>query len=210
MTARERKENTEQIFVSRGLAPLRDILPPMEEDEQITIRSGEDIARRVLVLSYLNCVALQPELSERIIRFLSEKSLWQIASEREQELFGQASFSVEDQEYVAWRNESIWVMLWALSKIDELEFPTEPVDASKTIQIIPAFFEDTDSFVATAVTRSKSEIMQQADLYFRLCWAVRENERDESGTLPFDAGVAFERHFAIEWIKQVRSEWEDE
>jgi hypothetical protein len=210
MTALERKENSEQMFINRGLAPLRDILPPMEEDDQINIRSGEDLARRLLVLSYLNCVALQPELGGQIVRFLTEESLWQIASAREQEIFSQGALSDEDQDYVAWRNESIWVMLWALNKFDVLDFPTEPIDASKLIKMIPAFFESTDGFVAAAATRSKDEIMQQADLYFRLCWAVHESDRDKSVTLPFDGGVAFERHFAIEWIKQVRSDWEDD
>jgi len=210
MNAQERKENSEQMFVDWGLAPLKDNLPPMEEDEQIEIRSGEDIARRVLVLSYLNCAALQPELSDHIVRFLSEESLWQFTTAREQEIFSQTALSEDDQDYVAWRNESIWVMLWALNKIDALEFPVEPVDVMKVIKLIPPFFESTDSFVATAATRAKAEIMQQADLYFRLCWAVRESERDKSDALPFDAGVAFERYFAIEWIKGVRSEWEDE
>ena len=51
---------------------MTDILPPMEEDDQINIRTGEDLARRLLVLSYLNCVALQPEL-EQILERLEAK-----------------------------------------------------------------------------------------------------------------------------------------
>ena len=210
MTGQQRKENSEQIFAQQGVTPLKDNLPPMEEEAEIEIKSGQEIARRVLVLSYLNCVALQPELRDHIVRFLSEESLWNMATEKERLIFSQETLSDEDHDYVAWRNESIWVMLWVLNKFDVLDFPVEPVDATEIIKLIPPFFDDTDAFVSTAETRSKTDILQQADLYFRLCWAVRESERDNSTRLRFDAGVAFERHFAMEWIKNIRFEWEDD
>jgi len=208
MTAQERKENTEKLFEEHGLPPLQYELPPMEEDAEINVRSGDEIARRLLVLGYLNCVAVQPDLNEQVIQFLIQENLWSLVSDRERVIFETTNLSEEDHDYVAWRNESIWLMLWAIMKIDALEFPADELNPGQLVRLIPQFFEPVGSFATQAVTRSKTEIMDQADLHFRLCWAVREHEQNASAVLPFVAGVAFERHFALEWIKNVRDEWE--
>lgn len=191
-----------------GIPPMGDVLPPMEEDEQVNIRTAREIGQRLLVLSYLNCFAWQPDWREPVMTALIDEGLWKFATSREKSIFNGGAPSEDDLDYVLWRNESIWVLLWSLGTMPDLGLPTKNVDMQEMISLIPSLFEDTESFLTSAVVRSHAEIMQQADLHFRLCWAVRASDESGLPPPPVEAGVAFERHFAFGWIKGVRAEWD--
>lgn len=208
MTALERKAISEQILISIGIPPLQDSLPPMEEDGQVNIRSATEIGQRLLVLSYLNYFAWQPDWREQIMTEIVDEGLWKFASPREKSIFNEGAPGEEDLDYILWRNESIWVLLWALGSAGTLDLPNRHVDVEKMIELIPPLFEDSNTFLSSAEVRSHDDIMQQADLHFRLCWSVRESDGNGLPPPPIEPGVAFERHFAFEWIKGVRAEWD--
>ena len=82
MTAVERKQNTERLLKSLNI-PFIDHLPLIEEEHEAKIRTPQEIAQRILVLTYLNYVSEEPEHRDKVIDFLKEQDLWNSVSNDE-------------------------------------------------------------------------------------------------------------------------------
>lgn len=208
MTALERKQNTEKLLETLGIR-LRDELPSMEEEEQVTARNAQEIAQRILILSYLNCVATDTSLQETVISFLKQKSLWQHVTENEKQWFHQTQLTDEEITTIQWRGESIWALLWTINRVGHLDLPATEVDMNDLFERIPAFMGDTSAFIKEATIRPLSEILDQSDLLFRLNWAMRQAQLDGSEEPPLNSAIAYERYFALNWVTFMRPQWEE-
>jgi hypothetical protein len=208
MTAQERKENSERILSTLGIS-LRDDLPPIEEESAIELRSGQNIAQRILILTYLNCVAHDPSLQQEVMIFLIREKLWEHATERERELFHKTQLNEEELTEILWRVESIWLLLWSIKKVEVLTIPREEVNLDAIFPLLPGFFESTDDFIQSASVRTVSEILDQADFYFRLNWALRQAEKEGSPIATINPSVAYERYFSTNWITRARLRWDE-
>jgi hypothetical protein len=208
MTALERKDQSEKLLLSLGIV-LNDILPPIEEEEAVSLRSASEIAERILILTYLNCVATDPTLQQPVMMFLIQEGIWDKATEVEKALFHKSPLSEEDVTVIMWRSESIWLLLWTINKIDQLSLPETEADLLQIFPYLPGFLEPTKNFIETAATRSVSEILDQCDFIFRLNWAFKENSELLTLTTALNAGIAHERYFAINWVTRMSERWED-
>jgi hypothetical protein len=208
MTAIERKEYSEKILATLGIT-LRDELPPIEEESAVILRTPQEIAQRILILSYLNCVATDPSLRQEVMIFLIHEKLWNHVTEGEKELFHKTELSEGELSTILWRAESIWLLLWTIGKLEDLQLPSEEVDLQDIFPLLPGFLEPTKSFIQTANMRSASEILDQADFIFRLNWALREADMNGTPSTVFNASVAYERYFSINWVLGTRGEWAD-
>jgi hypothetical protein len=208
MTPLDRKLNSEKFLMSLGIS-FADDLPPIESEETITLRSAEEIAERVLVLTYLNCVANDPSLQQQVMMFLIHEELWDKATETEKALFHKTQLSDDERTNILWRTESIWMLLWIIQKVDEINLPANEVDLYEIFPLLPGFFESTDDFKTRATLRAVSEILDQADLMFRLNWALRqEGAVVNSSAQMFHPGVAYERYFSLNWVAGMYAEWD--
>lgn len=208
MTPTKRKLLTEQKLASLGIV-LQTELPPIESEEDINIKTGQQIAKRILVLVYLSCVTFDPSLREEVMMFLIHQNLWDDVTEREKELFRKPELTEEEFTEVLWRLESIWTLLWAINEVDELVFPNEQVNVENIFAYLPEFFEDTKQFIDSATTRSPSEILDNMDFIFRLTWALREatnRSEDLQGVHPL---VMRERYISLNWIAGITDDWQD-
>lgn len=207
MTALERKQNSEKLLSTLGIA-LVDNLPPIEEEDTVTLRPPREVAERILILTYLNCVAADPSLRQHVMMFLIHEGLWDKASEEEKVLFHKTQLTEEDYTTIFCRSESIWLLLWAINKIDQLDLPEKEIDLHDIFPYLPGFLEPTGDFIHAATMRSVSEILDQSDLIFRLNWALRETDQQGSRLSTLNPGVAYERYFSITWVTQTREAWE--
>jgi hypothetical protein len=206
MTALERKQNSEQQLTSLGIH-LTHELPPIEEEQAITPRTSREIAERILILTYLNCIHSDNSLRQEVVAFLKDEGLFEKATPAEKDLFLKDEFSDDEATNIAWRGESIWMLLWAIQKVDTLSLPVDEVDLGALFALLPPFLQSTNDFVNASAARSKSEILDQADLIFRLFWSVQQAESPNPAGL--NPGVTFERYYAINWVMGVRGEWDD-
>lgn len=91
-------------------------------------------------------------------------------------------------------------MLWALGYVDELGAPTELCNVSKDV----GYLQQKDSFgqfLSDATLRSKSELLDEADLIYRYNWVcVNSRIKGESAPAGLNPGVAYERHRALNWL----------
>ena len=208
MTALERKLNSEHILRTLGITIL-DELPPIEEAAALDVRNPQEIARRILILTYLNCIATNKELSEDVIIFLKQDSLWDAASEEEKKLFTKSKLTLQEEDMIRWRGEAIWLLLWTIYKVEQLDLPAHEINPRDIFSLLPEFMTSTADFVATATIRPAFELLDQADFIFRLTWAIQKVQPVNTFDLELNPGIAYERYFAISWVISLRKQWED-
>jgi len=207
VTATERKLNSEKKLASLGIV-LIDDLPPIENEHDLNFKSAQQIAKRILILAYLNTVASDSSLQQEVMMFLIREKLWDEASPKEQELFHKPTLSEDEMAEIQWRTESIWLMLWALDKVATLEVAAKEVDPEAIFMVLPGFFESTNDFIYTAQTRVRAEILDEADFTFRLNWALREASNRDQKINDINELVAYERYLSLNWIIGLTDQWE--
>jgi hypothetical protein len=196
-------------LLSLGIT-LTDDLPPIESEDVLTFRSAEEVAERVLVLAYLNCVANDPSLQQQVMMFLIHERLWDKASKTEKALFHKTRLSEDERAKILWRTESIWMLLWIIQKVDEIDLPVNEADLYQIFPLLPSFFESTTEFRTSATFRDVAEILDQTDLMFRLNWALRQEGASENPSSQlFHPGVAYERYFSLSWVIGMYAEWDE-
>ncbi len=207
MTATERKHHSEQKLKSLGIVLSSD-LPPLESEAELTLKSPQQIARRILIFAYLNCVAFDPSLQQEVMVFLIREKLWDEASSVEKALFHKPQLSEDETAEIQWRSESIWLMLWAINEVDILELRTKEINPEEIFALLPGFFENTEQFIQTADTRNSADILDEGDFTFRLSWAIREAE-ERGETIPgINAFVAYQRYVSLNWIMNITEHFE--
>jgi hypothetical protein len=148
---------------------------------------------------YLYYVSVKPYDRNNVIVFLEEQKLWNAVSSREKELFSN-DLTSQEQTDIAWRIEAIWMLLWAINKVDILELPVKQVTISEIFERIPGFMEDTAEYIETSTGRTIPEILELADLTYGLYWATQHPELIGPEALNLNPDIIRERHYAINWV----------
>ncbi|WP_046213524.1 DUF4272 domain-containing protein [Paenibacillus wulumuqiensis] len=202
-----RKQRSNQWLESRCI-PVNATLPALLGDELADgLRTRDEVAARAVAICITavkgECVGagetteMTRELINRIIRQYDANRFF---TPEEQAFIEQDQPGQEAAARFSWRYEALWVMLWALGHVDTLGEPTEICDVARTVGILQQF----DSFAAFregSRLREAAEILDAADLIYRYDWACvdsRVHQRPVPGGL--DAGVVYERHYALNWL----------
>ena len=202
-----RKKRSEESLKISGI-PINPHLPVIESEDEITLRSPEDIAKRAIALL---AVAVRGEGLEQqeAIDILTERKVWESTTPKERAFLLNKNPTEQERINFTWRYEGLWVLLWALGHIEELGMPTSICDVPHAVRIvldIPA-----ETFIGQAKSRSKSEILDETDFIYRYHWAVvdaRLKGNETPGNL--DPGVVYERHYTLNWlIGYLDQEWDD-
>lgn len=202
----ERKRRSEALLLERHI-PVNPYLPPLAEEHEIVLRTAAVVAERAVVLL---AVAARGEGLERdgAIELIEARGLWRAVTREEQTFLLTPDPTAQDTVQFIWRYESLWVLLWALGRID-LDFPQATCDVQRAASLVlDAPFPD---FVERAVLRTPAEILSETDFVYRCHWATAE-ARFRAQTLPgnLDPGVVFERHYALNWLIGYQDQaWDD-
>jgi Domain of unknown function (DUF4272) len=204
----ERKRRSEAILQKEGV-PFISHLPVVEDEETAQIRSLTEVAWRAMAL---NIVAVKGEglEQESILEIVEQYELKHAFTPKEHEFISNDEPSEHNRVQFAWRYECYWVLLWALSYIEELGRPDQICDVPQAVRIMVD--RTAEKFIAEAKLRSASEILDATDLIYRYNWAcvdARLNGRPAPAGL--DAGVVVERHHALNWLVGYadNTEWDD-
>lgn len=193
----ERKKKSEEYCKNYGI-PTIEHLPCIESEQETTIRTKDEIVHRALALSYLGLKSegLEPK---HLNEFDKKYTISPYFTDAEK-IFVNSSAPTEQQLVNAnWRYESLHVLLWCLGYIDSLSYPDKVCSVSDDIKII---IDKTESeFMENANLRSKIEILDEADLIYRIDWAcvnARINNEAPSGNL--NPSIVYERHYVLNWL----------
>lgn len=202
-----RKEKTETKLRKLGI-PVNPHLPEIESNEEVALRPAEEVARRAIGLF---AVAVRGEGLEKdeVLGFLRGRGFEDEATPKEKEFLFKETPTEQEKINFTWRYESLWVLLWALGLIEELDYPSSICDVPKAAEIIvnsPA-----TTFVNEAKLRSVAEILDEADLIYRYDWAVVDARiKGLDAPCDLDPGVVYERHYALNWlIGYFDQHWDD-
>lgn len=205
-----RKETSEALLQSKGIK-VNINLPCIKSEGEVVFRTPQEIATRVSVLSVVNFVAFNSISANVAINYLKQHNLWEHTTPKEKDFL--QYLTPEKQTVETWKAEDIYVLMWVLGKVDNLQFPESLCNLDDIAQQDQPVGGDKDPnlFIKTAVSsRSHKEILDAADLYYRLDWAcvdVRLNMQEMQQVHP---GVVYERHYALNWLISYQgAEWDD-
>lgn len=187
--------------------PFTEHLPVVEDEITIKPRSSEEIAERAiaLVISAVKGETNDQQLVDSLIERYSAKQLFTPG-----ELAFITNRSPTQQQSIdfAWQYECVHVLLWSLGHIEKLQPPNQLCDVPTDTSIIRALGRQKLS--STAHPRSLSEILDQADYYYRLHWAVIELRLNGKTSEKANEEIIGERHKALNWlIRYMDQDWDD-
>ncbi|MBE9597986.1 DUF4272 domain-containing protein [Pedobacter sp. MC2016-24] len=208
MSTLKSKTQTEILLVSLGI-PFHDRVSLIEKEQKSEIRSAQDIAQRILILTYLIYISNVEEDRLEIIEFLKKENLWDSVTGNERKLFLKKKLTRKERINISWRSEGIWVLLFTINKIEKLELPQQEIEMDAIFNQIPDFMTKTEAFVKSAVIRSPAEILDLWDLIYRIHWAVRNVKLNNLAPLDVDSSIVIERHYAINWVTNSSLNWDD-
>jgi hypothetical protein len=200
-----RKEWMGGVIEEQGI-PVNKHLPCIESEAEVTIRTPQEIAQRLIALTAVAVKGKGLE-QEHVEAFLEDKRARSFLSPKELAFIDDAEPSEHDRIQFAWQYECAWVMLWALKFLDgPLEFPGSICDVPKLVEIV----RDTQDLTWNG-THVPNNILNEADLIYRYHWAVRQASLDGTPTPGgLEAGVVMERHKALNWlISYCDADWDD-
>ncbi len=205
-----RKLNSEKILIEKKIKVNKN-LPSIESENEVTLRKPKEIAERVSILAMTNWVAFDGISSEQAIEYLKKYNLWSLVTLKEREFL--ANPTDERKIIETWKCECIWTLIWSLNKLDNLGFPNELCN----LQNIPSEHypvgqsKDPNSFINSIDSiRSKSEILNTNDLYYRINWACADARINRIQINEVNPSVVYERHYTLNWLINYKGqEWDD-
>lgn len=206
----ERKKKNDAFIAGKGIKVNKN-LPCVESEDEVEIRTLQAVKERTLLLANTNLVAFQAVSGEDALKHLEKYDLLELATPKEVDFLNDPTEAKRHQE--TWKCECIWVFLWALNVVDDLGFPNQMADLNK----VPAHdypvvsgVPPTEFFERDLSLRSKAEILDANDLYYRLDWACVDARINGSELETVIPGVVYERHYALNWlINYMGQDWDD-
>jgi uncharacterized protein DUF4272 len=208
MSTQARKEHSESYLKKLGI-PVNVHLPRIESETETKLRSPQDVAKRCLVLCAVCGVGHDVDRAATI-SWLRREGLWEFVSPTEQKFLESATPTKQQKIDATWRSESIWVLLWSLGYVKTVDLPTKSCDVDFILKSVPNLGDPTEKFVHDAHLISFATILDQADLIYRIHWAVRDaqlNGRKAPGG--FDSGIVVERHYTLNWLIFYADDWDE-
>lgn len=121
-------------------------------------------------------------------------------SPKEKEYLDDPGSTEQTQIQYAWQYEDLWVMEWALGLTDDLFWPDHICDVPGAVRLMKGY-GDMEELLAAARLRPRAELLEQADLIYRLHWAcVDARVMNMPAPQGLEAGVVMERHRALFWL----------
>lgn len=208
MSTLKSKNQTEILLTSLGI-PFFEHVSLIEKEQEFEIRSPQNIAKRILILTYLCYISNVEEDKFEIIEFLKKENLWASVTDDEKKLFLKEKLTEKERIKLSWRSEGIWLLLFTINKIEKLELPQQEIEMDSIFNEIPDFMTGTKEFIQSALIRPASEILDLWDLIYRIHWAIRNVELNNLTPLDLDPSIVFERHHAINWVTNSSLNWDD-
>lgn len=197
-------------------------LPLNDDDENIKLRSQEDVVRRTigtLLVSLYSEALLNPEENmsvpeardfiRKVMKDFSVDQLEDVLTEEEIKYIQDDNSDESARINYSWHYENLYVLEWILGLV-EWNYPDGICDVGKMVRNLRKF-NSVAKMCKKTVMRSKKEILDKADLIYRMDWAaVDARIHGMQGPAELEHGVVQERHKTLNWMICFEdAEWDD-
>lgn len=223
---KERTSRVQQTLRSRQVPPFDGHIRWIKDDDEVALRSPQEVARRVLAMHAVVCLARGRDADE-VVADLEAADVMDSLSPNEIAFLKAPSSDDHHRMPFIWRLEALWQLMWALNHVDDFVWPGEMCDVDGLHKLIFSVSEDDPKqFIQQASLRPKAEILDMTETIVRIHWAIRQ-EMVNSKPIPNDLdwanssdlvdvhespspGVVAERHYALNWLTQFTpASWDD-
>ncbi|MFZ6874454.1 DUF4272 domain-containing protein [Undibacterium sp. Di27W] len=205
MSPEQRKEASELELHKRGIR-INVQLHVIESDEEVELRTPEELMQRMLALWAVTAVAAGGDVAH-YRSYLETHSLKPCLSAQEQAFLFADDITEELRAQFLQRQEALYFLAWAAGLTDKLAVPTQAANLKQILKLFPHAMEAPERLQSALKPRRKGQVLDWSDLLYRLHWAVRHAHitgRDAPGNLNADA--VREWHQAANWLCQYEEE----
>ncbi|WP_057915285.1 DUF4272 domain-containing protein [Peribacillus muralis] len=203
---KKRKKESEKILKTLKV-PINKHLPLTENEEEVSLRSKEEIINRIISLAIVSAKAMEAP-PEKIEEFIERYDANELFTEEEQRFLKKKHHNNELIQY-SWKLECIWVLLWSVNLISDIDVPADTCNAEFVFETVFSFHSKQE-LLDEATLKPTSDILDSLDFIYRAHWAVREaqiNQLEVPASL--NEGVVYERHYTLNWlVNYLDQEWE--
>lgn len=203
----ERRNRSMELLREKGIY-VTPWLPLLWEKAEEPGRRVEEVCARaaalLIVALYSECRVGEHMSYEDARKFvapiLADYGAEEYFSPEEKNYLDNPDSTEKEQIQFAWQYENLWVMEWALGLTDDLFWPDRICDVPASARLMQNH-PTMEALLAAAKLRPRKELLEQADLIYRLHWAcVDARVMGMPAPRNLDAGVVMERHHSLFWL----------
>lgn len=205
MTPEARRSANEALLRERGI-PINAHLPMIEGEDEISLRSEDELWRRLVALWGVVGTAMLRENGYFKEYFsVGERRSW-LSNDEAAFLFNDAPGEQNTIRF-SWRLEAMVFLAWCGGLVDDLPLPEHESSVERVLPLYPHDLGDAIMLRQALRLRSKTEILDWADRLYRLHWAVRDAQLNGREPPPgINPGMVLEWHHAVNWMTRYGDE----
>jgi hypothetical protein len=182
MSPKDRKATSESKLRALGV-PINEHLPMIESEDEVELRLPDEVLRRLVALWSVVDKAFLGSESE-CANYIATHEMQPWLSNVERAYLFNRQPDERDGIHFSWQLEALYFIAWCAGLLDCSEVPNEESSVKSILDLFPVGSEQPDRLCAAIRLRDKSEILDRADLLYRLHWAVRNAKLAGSGAPP--------------------------
>lgn len=208
----KRRQKSISNLQDKGI-PYIEGLPQLPPLTSIQLRSREEITKRavalLIVIQYACDVAQEGDLKtskEFVMELLKKFDVVESLTKQERDFLNSEQPDQKEAIQIAWQYEAQWVLLWSIGLVNTLKFPKEVCDCHYAIKLVSNCGSFNEFYQQTRL-RSAEEILDEADLIYRLHWAcVHDRINGREATAGMQESIVVERRRGLFWLISYRNE----
>ena len=205
MSPEQRKEASELQLHKRGIR-INVQLHVIESDEEVSLRSKDEVFQRLIVL-WAVCSAALARDCRQIRTYLELHQLTSFLSAQEQEFLFDAAPTDEQFKLFSARQESLYFLAWCAGLTEKISVSATPSNLKNVLKLFPYELEAPTKLADVLCLRRKDVIMDHSDLLYRLHWEVRHSQlTGRPCPASINADTVREWHRAVNWMCQYEEE----
>jgi hypothetical protein len=211
MSPAERRDSSNRLLRRAGI-PTADVLPLIESEAEVSVRTRDEVLRRLLALWAVAGAANLPDVS--FFRdFMKEHDLEAWLSPTERAFLFAPNPTEQQRIHGSWQLEPLYFLAWAAGLVETISLPTKHSTLEDVLEIFPRpGLEDSDRLRNTIAVRTTTELLDWADLHYRAHWAMRDEQlRGRRSPAGLVGGAVMEWHKAANWMicYEGEEDWDD-
>jgi hypothetical protein len=199
MSPEQRKVISETRLHKRGIR-LNLQLPEIETNEEVQLRSADQLLRRLVALWIVAGAASSGDIA-RFRAYVTYHAIESWLSTQEYAFLWNDAPDETDIHRFTWRREALFFLAWCAGLIKAIDIPSGVSSIAAITALFPQGMEEPDELKNAIRIRTKDTIMDWADLLYRLHWAVRHASLiGKPSPANLDGAVVREWHQAANWM----------